>query len=77
MLRQMERVGLPDTPENRTLMAEHFGKVLNDSTSIAKELSGGRVTRESLLMGPKGAVKVESIWEGEKLITFKLLGGGD
>jgi len=37
----------------------------------------GRVVRESILMGPNGAVKVRSIWEGAKLITFELYGAGD
>ena len=35
-----------------------------------------RIHRESRLLGPYGgAPKLESIWENNKLITLKLLGG--
>lgn len=42
--------------------------------NIAKVQSNGRLLRESLLMGPRGALKVESIWENGKLITVVLIG---
>ncbi len=75
MLRQMERIGLHDTPANRQLMAKHFQDVLNDASNIAGTGRGGTTIRESLLMGPNGAVKIESYWDGNVLRTFKLFGG--
>jgi len=51
-------------------------KVLNDPNNISRIQSNGRIIRESLLMGPRGGLKVESIWDGTKLITVKLLGAG-
>ncbi len=75
MLRQLERIGLHDTPANRQLMAKHFQDVLNDASNIAGTGRGGTTIRESLLMGPNGAVKIVSYWDGNVLRTFKLLGG--
>jgi len=56
-------------------MVNYFNGVLNSSPGMLQE--NGRVVRESILMGPNGAVKVRSIWEGAKLITFELYGAGD
>jgi len=76
MLAQLERIGLPDTAANRALLQQHLEAVANDASNIARTQANGRVVRESLLIGPGGAVKVESIWEGLKLITVNLFGGG-
>ena len=76
MGRQLERVGLFDNPSSRDYVAEHFEAVLNDSSNIARIQASGREVRESFLMGPRGGVKVESVWEGPKLITVILCGGG-
>lgn len=75
MLRQLEIIGLPDTPESRDYLANHLQSVLVEPTSIAELQPEGREVRESLLMGPRGGLKVQSIWEGEKLITVALFGG--
>ena len=77
MLRQMERIGLPDTVANRQLMTNHFQGVLNDATNISGKGRNGEAIRESLLMGPNGGVKIESIWEGNTLQSFRLKGVGD
>jgi hypothetical protein len=76
MLRQMERIGLPDTLANRQLMSKHFQDVLNNASNIAGSGRNGSVIRESLLMGPTGAVKIRSWWEGDKHMTFILEGVG-
>ncbi len=76
MLRQMERIGLLDKEGTRTYLADHLKKTLEDSNSIFKIQENGRVVRESLLSGPRGIVKVESIWEDVKLITVKIFGKG-
>jgi hypothetical protein len=75
MLRQMERIGLPDNPSTRKFLEEHFTEVINNPHNIRELQSNGRAVRESLLMGPNGGLKTESIWDGDKLITVKLLGG--
>lgn len=71
----MKSIGLNDTVATRQLVTEHLTGVLNDASAVARSQANGRVVRESLLMGPKGGVKVESIWEGAKLIAIKLYGG--
>lgn len=48
--------------------------VLNNPMNIVKE-QGARTVRESLLSGPGGFLKMESVWENNKLITMKLFGG--
>lgn len=71
MLRDLESIGVSDTPVMREYLTEHLNTVLEDATSIVED-NGIRQTRESLLMGPYGGIKVESIWEGQKLITVMI-----
>ena len=73
MLRQLESVGIFDNAAGRSLLNSHLESVYSGTKGIHQ--SNGRYLRESLLMGPNGGLKVESIWEGNKLITVKLLGG--
>jgi len=75
MLAQMERIGLSDSAASRIMLQQHLEAVVNDASNIARTQSNGRIVRESLLMGPRGGVKVESIWEGDRLITVNLFGG--
>ena len=48
---------------------------------VAKELPGQPVveytatTKESLLLGPYGAVKLESVWNDDRLLTVIIKGG--
>ena len=69
MASELGRIGLHDSPATREMLADHFAKVLNDPTNILEIQANGRVVRESLLMGPGGAVKVRSIWQDDHLIT--------
>lgn len=73
MLRQLESIGIFDNAEGRSLLNGHLQSVYKGSKGMLQ--SNGRHLRESLLMGPRGGLKVESIWEGNKLITIKLMGG--
>ena len=75
ILSRLERIGLPDNPANRQYLTEHLTHVLNDPSSIVRVEARGRVVRESLLMGPRGGLKLETIWEGNQLITGNLFGG--
>ncbi|MGJ4945582.1 RHS repeat-associated core domain-containing protein [Bradyrhizobium sp. HKCCYLS1011] len=75
MLRQLRDIGLDDTAATRQYLADHLRGVVNDASNIARTQADGRVVRESLLTGPDGALKLESVWEGDKLITGRLYGG--
>lgn len=75
MLGQLERIGLPDTPATRQQLAEHLTGVLHDPSNIAHTQVNGRIVRESLLTGPRGVVKFETVWDGNRLITGNIFGG--
>ncbi len=74
MLRQLNSIGIFDNAVGRSLLRGHLRAVFQNTKGILQD--NGRYLRESLLMGPNGALKVESIWERNKLITIKLLGRG-
>jgi hypothetical protein len=74
MLSELQQVGLNDTEEVREVVTQNLAQALNNPSSVIAQ-TGGRTVRESLLMGPNGAVKLQSIWEGTKLITIKVFGG--
>jgi hypothetical protein len=73
MARLLARIGIFDDAAGNALLRGHLGQVLNDAVGITQE--DGRVLRESILVGPNGVIKMESIWDGVKLITVKLFGG--
>lgn len=73
MLKQLQNVGIFDNAAGRSLLQSHLEGVYKTTKGVLQ--SNGRYLRESLLMGPNGGLKVESIWEGNKLITVKLFGG--
>lgn len=75
MAAELARIGIYDSPEGRRLVQSHLSGVLADSTSIASRDAAGRDVRESLLAGPGGFLKVESVWEGQQLVTVYLKGG--
>jgi RHS repeat-associated protein len=75
MARQMQRIGLPDTLTTRQVLTEHLTAVLNNPSNIARIQANGNIVRESFLMGPIGGAKLESIWNGAKLITVNIFGG--
>lgn len=73
MLQQMEPIGLSDTPINRLIVEEHLQNVVRNPNNIVRN-QGERQTRESLLMGPNGGVKLQTVWENDKLITINVFG---
>jgi len=75
MLAQLQRVGLPDSPATREFLKSHLDSILNNATTIVRTQANGRIVRESLIMGPRGALKLETVWEGAKLITGNFFGG--
>ena len=74
MARQLARIGLPDSQSTREYLTEHLNQVVLDGNNITRIQENGRIVRESLLMGPEGGVKLQTIWEGNKLITIKIFG---
>ena len=75
MLSQLNRIGLSDNPATPQYLTKHLTRLINDPSNIARVEAMGRVVRESLLMGPTGGLKFETIWEGNKLITGIFFGG--
>jgi RHS repeat-associated protein len=75
MKEQLGKIGFPNNGPTREFLAEHLTKVLNDSSNILKIQENGRVVRESLLAGPEGLIKFQTVWEGNKLITGTFFGG--
>ncbi|MFA9560387.1 pre-toxin TG domain-containing protein [Evansella sp. AB-rgal1] len=75
MERQLNSIGIFNNDKGRKLVLGNLTDSFNDASSILKTQDNGRIVRESLLSGPNGLLKVESVWDKEKLITVKLFGG--
>ena len=76
MERQLNSIGIYDNANGRKLVIDNLTEAFYNPSSIRLPVQdNGRIVRESLLAGPNGLVKVESVWEGVKLITVTLLGG--
>ena len=72
--RKVNSIGIYDNENGRKIILDALSRTLNDKTSIKESLRDGRILRESLMVGPQGVLKMETIWDGEKLITVKILG---
>lgn len=75
MQRQLNKIGIFDNAEGRSIVQEHLETAFKNTTNGVVQ-KNGRMLKESLLTGPNGAVKVQSVWEGNKLITVEIFGGG-
>ncbi len=73
MLKELNRIGISDNESGRTYVAQKIIEAYHNAKPIIQE--GGRCVREILIMGPNGGAKLETIWEGVKLITVKIIGG--
>ena len=74
MLRQLESIGLPDNVVTRQYLLQHLKNAYADPSNIIRVQENGRVIRETLLTGPQGVVKLETIWDGNRLITGEIYG---
>ena len=74
MASQLSQIGIGDTAGGRQLLRDHLNGVVQDASNIVKT-EGERTTRESLLAGPGGFLKLQSVWDDSKLITGFLFGG--
>lgn len=72
MERQLNAIGIFDNEGGRNYLKAHLSEVFNDITNILSKESGF-VTKESVLMGPSGGLKMQSVWNGDELITIKLM----
>lgn len=75
MEKQLNSIGVFDTKNGRKLVQDNLTNTFNDPSSLLKVQKNGREVRESILNGPNGIVKLESIWDGNRLITVKIFGG--
>jgi hypothetical protein len=77
MLRLLESIGIYDTIENRDYMVRHIETAFYDSTNIIITQPDGRIVKDSLLIGKRGALRMETVWQNNKLITIFLKSGGN
>jgi len=75
LLRQLERIGLSDTPETRSYLASELQSAYSNQDNVVTIQPDCRVVRESLLTGPRGFLKMRTVWEDNKLITVFLFSG--
>jgi RHS repeat-associated protein len=75
MERQLNRIGIFDNAEGRSIVQRHLEEAFENTTNGVVQ-TNGRTMKESLLVAPNGIVKVQSIWEGNNLITVEIFGGG-
>lgn len=65
----LKRIGLNDTSTTRSYLEAHLKSVYYDESNIVKIGEKGWVTKESLLQGPGGSVKLVSQWNGRNFIS--------
>ncbi|BBO59021.1 hypothetical protein [Mycoavidus sp. B2-EB] len=78
MLRELEKIGLSDTPAARQYLAQSILEAYNNPANIVHIQPDGIIVRHSLLMGPRGGSILETYWDGNRLTTgriFKSKGG--
>ena len=75
MASSLRSMGLGNTPATREYLATHLAGVASDPNNVLRVEANGRLVKESLLMGPAGAAKLQTIWDGPKLITINVFRG--
>jgi len=68
----LNSIGIFDDAKGKKLVLDNLSNAFNDPSSIRETKENGRVVRTSVLKGPNGDLKVESVWDKEKLISVKL-----
>ncbi|MGG2111888.1 hypothetical protein ABFY60_15420 [Lysinibacillus pakistanensis] len=69
---QLNSIGIFDDAKGKKLVLDNLSNAFDDPSSIVKTLDNGRVVRTSILTGPNDKLKVESVWNKEKLISVQL-----
>ena len=72
MLNQLNRIGIFNNAAGRDLITRKITEAYYHAQPILQ--NNGRHIREIMVMGPNGGVKMQTIWEGAKLITIELFG---
>ena len=79
MQSQLAKIGILDTPANRAFVELQLIATYNNPLSISNVNARGDglafTTRNSLLMGPGGGLRMQSTWLNNYLITIILQGG--
>ena len=75
MQRQLNRIGIYDNDKGRQYIQEQLTKSFMDKENGHVQ-DNGRILKETLIIGPHGVVKAQSVWEGNRLITVEIFGGG-
>lgn len=71
MENKLNKIGIFDNAKGRTFMENELQKTFNNTTNgILQE--NGRIMKESLLTGPNGVAKMQSVWDGDRLITVEI-----
>lgn len=70
MGKQLSSIGIFDNQAGRAYVSERIIDSYYNSTAILQD--NGRYLRETMLVGDLGALKMQTIWEGENLITIFL-----
>ena len=74
MLRQLNRIGIFDNDFGRAYLTEKINFAFHNFQHVLQ--GNGRTLVEFVLMGPNGGVKMQTVWEAERLITVFVIGGG-
>lgn len=72
MEQKLNNIGIFDDAKGKKLVLDNLSNAFDNPSSIIKTQNNGQIVRGSVLTGPNGILKVESIWDKEKLITVKL-----
>ena len=72
MYQSLKKIGIFDTPKNRRYLTQYLLGVMSNPSNIEKIQPNGSIVRDSLLMGPRGGVKLQTIWRGNMLLTFNI-----
>jgi len=75
MKKQLQRIGINDTPGNRKYILRALMQALGKSDNISGTGKTGALIRDTLLMGPRGALKLEIYSFGWKISTIAIYGG--
>lgn len=72
MYEELKKIGIINNSAGKAFMAAKLAEAFKTEGIVQ---SNGRIMRETFIMGPKGGVVLQSVWEGTKLITVKIFGG--
>ena len=74
-INQLKSIGIVDSSYWRDYLTEQISLMFYNAERIAQD--SGRFMTEWLLAGPNGGfLKLQVIWDGNRLITFFLFGEG-